>query len=246
MSKNTLKYANSAGRLLAIIEGLKANLTIVDQLVPVMLDKTPSKDNKIIVIDGLKVSIELQKMYLDFLRDLENADISEEERAVLKKGLSSLDSLIFLQGVNQSMRVATESEKALLEVCATRLPKENIINEDDLNNIKESVTILRDAINELPHGSVLRQMLLELARLSEDAINRFHIYGAKGLKSAFKDMLAEVSEIYLQEEEDVEEIKESTAWKSIVDHLKLFDSIAAKTMKYRPLLEKASQYLIGG
>ncbi len=246
MNETKPKYSNSAGRLLAILETLKQNQSAAQQLVPIMLGKSEPKDNKIVAIDGIKVVIELQKMYLEFLEDLDNADIGEEERSVLIKGLSSLDTLIFIHAVNQGMRQATESEKALLEVCATRLPKENNINDNDTKKIKESIDELRGAIDKLPNDSVLRQMLLELARISEDAINRFHIYGAKGLKRAFKEMLSEVSEIYIQEEENVTEIKGSTAWKKIVEHLKLFDSIAAKGMKYRPLLEKASQYLLGG
>ena len=105
--------------------------------------------------------------------------------------------------------------------------------------------MLRETIEELPDGSVLRKILLELARLSEDSVNRFNIYGAKGIKKAFKDMLAEVAEVYLQDEEEISEAKNTPAWRKIVIHIKMFDNVAAKAMKYKPLLEKASQFLIG-
>ena len=245
MNKTNPKYENSAGRLLAILESLQQNQPAAQQLIPIMFGKPAPSNEKEISIEGVKAVTELHILYANFLQDLANADMGDEERAVLEKGLSSLQSLMYPMALNQGLRLVSEAEKALLEVCATRLPKENKIDETDINKIQESIQALNAEINELPTESTLRKILLELSRLSEDSINRFNIYGSKGLKKAFKGMLAEVAEVYLQDEEDEAKIKESPAWGKVVEHLKLFDSIAAKAMKYRPLLEKASQYFIG-
>jgi hypothetical protein len=146
---------------------------------------------------------------------------------------------------DQPIRSVSEAEKALLEVCATRLPKESIIEPEEFDQILQSINDLKECVSELEEGSILKTILLELIRLSEDAISRFNIYGAKGLKRAFKNMLAEVSEIYLQDDEDVSEIKDTTSWNKATEHLKKFDVVAAKAMKYKPYIEKVSGFLIG-
>lgn len=245
MNKTNPKYENSAGRLLAILESLQHGQPAAQQLIPMMFGQPAPGNDKEISIEGVKAITELHILYANFLQDLANADMSDEERLVLEKGLSPLQTLMYPMALNQGLRLVSEAEKALLEVCATRLPKENKIDEKDIEEIQESIKSLKTEINELPEESILRKILLELSRLSEDSINRFNIYGSKGLKKAFKNMLAEVAEVYLQDEEDESKIKESSAWDKAVKHLKLFDSIAAKTMKYKPLLERASQYFIG-
>jgi len=237
------KYPNSAGRLLNVLDGLQPNGTLTHQLLPLIFDRQMPDDTHQQSIESIKVLTELHIMYVEFLQDLADADIPDDEKSVLEKGLASLATLMYPAASNQGARVVSESEKALLEVCATRLPKENILEDTDVGNIRESISLLRESVEELPDTSILRSILLELARLSEDSINRFNIYGAKGIKKAFKDMLAEVAEIYLQDEEDVSDIKNTPAWDTAIKHIKLFDSVAAKAMKYKPLLEKASQFL---
>ncbi len=246
MSKLEPKYPNSAGRLLAILDSVKSNVSFIDQLGPLFFDKKQiQKDIAHNSVLGVDVIVQLHLVYGEFVKDLANADIPDEEKNVLINGLSSLKSMMYPVNSGQNMRAVSDAEKALLEVCATRLPKENVISDNDVELIKSSIEALKDSIHELPSDSILRTVLLELVRLSEDSINRFNIYGSKGLKKAFKNMLAEVAEIYLQDEEDVSQVKDTTAWTKAKDHLQKFDAVAAKAMKYKPLIEKASGYLLG-
>ncbi len=238
------KYPNSAGRLLALLEILKPNQAAGSQLIPIFLGEKVPQNKRQLSLAGVKAITKLHIMYAEFLQDLATASIGDEEKSVLVKGLTSLENMMYPQSVGESIRPISEAEKALLEVCATRLQKENVIEKEDIKKILESVQVLKDEIDKLPSDATLRTVLLELTRLSEDSINRFNIYGSKGLKRAFKDMLAEVAEIYLQEQEDVSAIRDSTAWENTVKHIKLFDSIASKAMKYRPLLEKTTQFFI--
>lgn len=246
MSKPEAKYQNSAGRLLAVLESLDSKQASYSYLIPIFFDKKPPDDQKQQSILGMKAVTELHILYAEFLEDLSNADIGEDEKSVLEKGLVSLESLMFPQAMNQAVRALSDAEKALLEVCATRLPKEIKVSAEDFEAIRNSINSLRSEVNQLPERSVLRELLLELVRLSEDSINRYHIYGAGGLKNAFKSMLSEVAEIYMQNEEDADELKSSPAWENAVDHLKLFDAVASKVMEYRPLIESASKLLLGG
>jgi len=241
----TPKYHNSAGRLLALLESLKPNQPVVNQLGPLFFDepvtnKIPQKS-----LLGIKSITQLHILYANFVEDLEKAEIGDDEKAVLIKGLASLTSLMYPTNLDQSMRPVNEAEKALLEVCATRLPRENIIETEDIDIILASIQELKSLVIDLPPKSVLKTILLELIRLSEDSINRFNIYGGKGLKAAFKGMLAEVAELYLQDEEDVSEIRDTKDWDKVTKHLKTMDKIAAKVMKYKPLIEKTSNFLLG-
>lgn len=81
-----------------------------------------------------------------------------------------------------------------------------------------------------------------------DAIARFTIHGARGLKRAFKEMLADAAEFYGMADPATErsELKSSATWAIIVKHLRTVDVVASKLLKYKPLLEGASQLLIGG
>lgn len=245
MSNFQPRYPNSAGRLLSILENIKGGQSFVVQLGPLFFNEIPRDDIAQKTLLGIKAMNQLHLIYVSFVEDLDEADIPQEEKSVLLKGLESLNSLMYASSMDQAMRIPTEAEKALLEVCATRLPKENNLEAEDLELISKSIFDLKALVGELTSNSILKTVLLELIRLSEDSINRFNIYGAKGLKSAFKNMLAEVAGIYLQDQEDVAEIKNTTAWGKVTDHLKTFDKVASSVVKYKPLLEKASGFMLG-
>ena len=239
------KYPNSAGRLLAVLDSLEHNKPFSDQLAVIILGRSAIKNEKDKLLQGLKAVGELHKLYVTFLEDLDNTNMTEDERSVLINGLASLYEIIYPNPakITGNIRRITDAEKALLEVCATRIENESVITEEDLSKIRQSIDGLRESATSLPKHSVLREVILELARLSDDAVNRFNIYGARGLKYAFKNMLAEVAEVYMHEETK-EELKDNTTWDKAVKHIKLVDAIAGKVMKYQPLLEQMSGYLL--
>ena len=246
MIKVEPKYLNSAGRLLAILQCINDGQSVSDQLIPLVFGEHPGNDQKRVSSLGVKAITELHILYANFLDDLASADMEDEERTVLEKGLTSLQSLMYPQALNQGLRAPSDAEKALLEVCATRFSRENPVADEDIDCIRESISYLREQVDICAKNLVLRKILLEIIRLSEDSINRYHIYGAEGLKKAFKGMLSEVAEIYMQDENAQSEIRNSSAWNKAVEHLKLFDTVASKTMEYQPLIETASQFLLGG
>jgi len=101
----------------------------------------------------------------------------------------------------------------LLKVCATFIVQDAPIPKDDLEAIRASITNLRSQVESGSLPPALRKALLELIRLSEDAISRFKIYGARGLKKAIKSMLADAAELYgmTDSQKDAEELKKSGA-----------------------------------
>ncbi len=241
-----VKYPNSAGRLLALFNSIDGGKAFAPQLAKMVLGETiPDNDEEGLAKIGTKAYAELHSMYQEFIEDMEAADIGQEQKNVLLKGLEGMRKSIYIPNIAVKPRVLTEAEKSLLEVCATALPAEGQLAEDDKNAIKESISDLQNLIENTETDPVLRGILLELVRLSQDSIARFNIHGARGLKRAFRGMLAEVAELYLATDEgDQAEIKETNAWHALLNHLRLIDSVAGRLLKYRPLLESASKWLL--
>lgn len=246
MSLPEPKYQNSAGRLLALIGNLPPNQAIVDML-PKYFGQSPQsqQEKQQATLANL---MEIHKLYLDFRQDMLDAEISDDQRNVLLTGLSSIGQSIYPMQLNNVFRAITDAEKSLLEVCATIIPQEGALTKNDIYTIRKSIASLRSSVEDSKISPTLRKTLLELIRLSEDAISRFNIYGARGLKKAFKSMLAEAAEVYAMTSDSVnqEELKKSPVWKSIVGHLKTFDAVASRLLKYKPMLENAVRLLLGG
>lgn len=188
---------------------------------------------------------DLHRMFQDFRQDMREANISNPQRDVLLNGLAQVEAMLYPLNLGNPVRAMTEAERSLLQVCATIIEEEGEITEDDLTEIRKSIAELRTQVESGDISPTLKKVLLELIRLSEDAIARFTIRGARGLRRAFKAMVGEVAELYGIDEE---EQQNSTAWSAIKKHLNIVDTVAAKLLKYRPLIGAATKLkvLIGG
>lgn len=237
---------NSAGRLLALLESVPKGKPLLEVLPPLMGVQTKNQQEK--QQAALTFLTEMHKVYLEFRQDMLDANINEQQRDTMLSGLVSMEQSLYPIQLNSGFRVATEAEKSLLKVCATFIVEEGPLTEDDIEVIRASIAELRSKVEDGSISPTLRKALLELIRLSEDAISRFTIQGARGLKRAFKAMLADAAELYgmTGADEDREELEKSSVWAAIIKHLRTFDAIASKLLKYRPLLKGAGQLLIGG
>ncbi|MCG8525146.1 MAG: hypothetical protein MI748_02115 [Opitutales bacterium] len=243
------RYNNSAGRLLELLSEINESKGDYLHLIPNIL-KVSSTDNNKSATEPQRLTysgiVHLHRLYYQFLDDMRSADMNEQQRSVLLNGLKDIQLIVFPAQFNTSPRRITEAEKSLLEVCATVLPIEEDLTKDYINEIRESIGSLRELIENSNTPKELKSLLLEFIRLSNDSIDRFNIYGAKGLKSSIKSMLAEVAELQLSlEEKQIEKIKKSGAWDRIINHLRIIDGVASKILKYKPLLESASKLFLG-
>ena len=240
----TPKFQNSAGRLLALLGSIPSNkplLEIAPSLLGIKADSTQQKTQATLLL-----LMELHKVYLEFREDMFETNVNEEQRDVMLSGLASLEQSLYPTQIGGPMRAATEAEISLLKVCATFIDQEEPITEDEIKKIRQSITTLREIVEKGAISPTLRKALLELIRLSEEAISRFNIYGARGLRRAFKAMLADAAELYGMTDSngEREEFRKSETWKAVVQHLKVVDTVASKLLKYKPILEYASQLLI--
>lgn len=242
-------YRNSAGRLLSLLRSLKSGTAYINVIPGVFCSDdeatTAGKEakNQLCLI-GLG---RLDQVYQSFIKDMKDAEMGDAQRSVLLNGLESLKSLIYPHQLNENIRVISEAEFSLLEVCATVLNQEGEIQEEEIEEIKKSIANLRTLIEKSDTPEVLKKLLLEYIRLSNDSLERYSIYGAKGLKEAIKRMLAESAEMqWSLNQDETEEIRNDDAWKAAVDHLRLLDRIGSKILKYQPLLQAGTRLLLGG
>lgn len=240
------EFCNSAGRLLAMMAAVPAGSALNEVLPPLIgvTSKNPNEKQQATLVFFL----ELHKVYLEFREDMLDAAINDQQRNTLLSGLTSLEQTLYPTQFNGALRAPTEAELSLLKVCATFIDQEAPITKDDIQAIRDSIAELRSRVEDGAISPTLRKALLELIRLTEDAISRFNIHGARGLKKAFKAMLADAAELYgmTDPKQDREELKKSGTWAAILKHLKTVDLVASKLLKYRPLLEGASTLLLGG
>lgn len=229
--------SNSASRLIKILNTLRNNCNYIDnfkifykadpKLTPAALH--------ILCYEGLS---EIQLLYSQFKDDMHNSSMDQDQIETLLSGVKSIEDCIYPNQLGSKFRGLTETEDSLLSVCAAFLQDEGKLTKDDITSIRESIVSLRKLIEDSNISPTLRKVLLELVRLTEDAISRFNIHGAKGLKRALKSMLGEVAELYPN---DIE----NESWKNtILGHLKLIDGIASRVLTYKPMIENTAQILI--
>lgn len=242
------KYPNSAGRLLAVLTLVDPRTTVAANLAPLLLNETINDPNDIKEVSrqGIRAVSELHLLYSQFLQDMAEVDIGDEQRSVLLNGLGSLGERIYPLQVNVNSGAISPAEKSLLEVCATVLPKEGTPDPSDIESIRESILELQQLVESSDLPNELRIVILECLRLSQDSITRFNIHGVRGLHAAFKGMLAEVAALHFSiSDEEKQRIQKTEAWEVLTRHLKNFDAVASKLLKYKPLLEGISSLFLG-
>jgi hypothetical protein len=239
------KYQNSAGRLLAAISDIDPG-QYISQTFPAHFGTQKQSDNR------LPASYEavrlLQQVYQEFTTDILGPGMPEMTRNVLISSLTDLPLSVYPQSLQSQFRQPTAAEKGLIEMAATILPQDKAIEQSDIDGIRESVANLRALIeaSELPPS--IRNILLDLIRLSEDALSRYKIRGPRGLRTAFVQMLGDAHYLYAEETKKGkrEELERSSIWGAIKQHLHVVDKVLAKVQQYQPLLESGMPLLMGG
>lgn len=248
-----IKYNNSAGRLLAILNAIKqtGNGTYQDLFPKAFSDQSGEDSNRLTAIERLSLTFdaihELQTLYSKVVTDIEKSKMAKEQVEVALRGILSIREAINPSNLKSQCRAISEAEAAMLEMCAAGLETFKEATDQDLKDLRESIQSLYETAQGNEINETLRDVILELTRISRTSIDLYEIRGPEGLKEAFKEMIGELSDILFTgtTEDEKEEIKQSEAWKEVCKHLQRVDMIASKLMEYRPLLESGSQILIG-
>ena len=240
------EYRNSAGRLLRLLEMLKPGAPYYKTIASLYGHEPPQK-----VAAELKGELYLDFMqivssaYHQFLDDIEaTTAIPDATKPVMRDGLSKLVEIVYPANSSSPPRALQDAEIAVLRMAGSMIPEEDEMAADDKAKIAESIKQLGGTIEgaELPKS--VRVALLEIVRLSRNSLDQYNIYGARGFKKAFKRMLSELMEVYL--EQGPENVKDKDWWKQALDHVKQIDAVAGRLLKYKPLLESLGTLLLGG
>lgn len=228
---------NSAGRLLQWFLQVGTRTAMYE----VLGDGGESEPEKVrLALERLN---EVSKEFDTFYEDVSESSLSKEQQEHFISGLQDLRNSLNPLGLQNAMRKINSTEISLLKLCGTFIPEEGEVTPNDLDVIRKSVNDLRTTLNQSSVSPTLKKCVLELIRMTEDALNRYEIRGARGLKKAFKSMLAESLEIHGYKEE----IKQNPAlWDQIIRHIKTVDDVASRVLKYKPYIESVAQILIGG
>ena len=129
---------------------------------------------------------------------------------------------------------------SLLQMAASMLPQEPELPPSDIEAIRVSMEELRKCLDGSDIKPSARNALLELVRLSRNAIDYYSIYGARGFKKAFKRMLAELLELMSQEGKEVKK----EPWYDVAAKLiGLVERASAAANNVQPLLEQTMTFL---
>lgn len=235
---------NSAGRLLALMTSINQNNSISDMAHTLYDIPNPSKKQK--QQAAMRFLMDLHNLYVEFHNDLKVANITDMQRQAMLSGLANIEDTIYPNQTTNPFRGVTEAELSLLKVCATFIDQADPVSSDEIAAIRSSIAELRMLVESGDIPPILQKTLLELIRLSEDAISRFNIEGAQGLRRAFKNMLGEASDVIgrIDSEEERAKIQNSSAWAALVKHLKTCDSVLTRVLRYAPFLAGAAKILL--
>jgi hypothetical protein len=234
---------NSAGRLLWLFSSYPQGHPLVNFL-PELMTGNPGKtqaEKYQICYDSL---VEIHELYRQFQQDMENASISDEQRKTILSNLQNLEELVYPGALTNNIRPLGETEKSVLQIAATFIEEEDELEKEDIDEIRESIAALRSLVEGSDVSPTLRKTLLELIRLADDAISRFNIHGARGLKRAFKAMLVEAMDLHSSE--NAKELENSGIWQKIRDLILKMGRVADRILKHRDLIEKAKEWLLTG
>ena len=236
-----LEYNNSAGRLIALLRMFQPTTSYYDNVASFY---EGSKNDVDFVSNAyLQFMYLLKNTYDDFVKNLTAAEnISGETKGIVFRKLANLNNIIFPTDPTKATRTLSESEVSVLQMVASLMDTEKDITEDDIQSIRNSIENLQETIDKSDLSKSAREALLELVRLTRNALEQYNIYGARGFKKAFKKMLAELMEVCFKEGK---EVQNQPWWNDAVKHLKVVDKVASKLLEYKPLLESVTTLFIG-
>jgi hypothetical protein len=236
------EFNNSAGRLLSLLKMLGSNSSYVDTIIQFYGEKAnvaPHRKGKAYMAFMSLVS----RAFDEFIVDVESsAKIPDVTRSIITEGLGDLINCAYPTNTGGAPRKLQDAEVAMLRMAASMLDAEPSLEPSDLESIRTSLDELRHELDNADLKPGARIALLELVRLTRNAVDYYSIHGVRGFRKAFKKMLAELMELYLHEGKDVTAEK---WWQTAIKHVRTIDATVARILKYKPLLDGATSLFLG-
>jgi hypothetical protein len=161
-----IKYNNSAGRLLAILNAIKqkGNGTYMD-LFPKVFGSEDEEANKnlsailrlSITFDGI---YELQTLYAHVVDDIKKSALAEEQIEVALRGILSVRETINPANLKSHFRAISEAKAAMLEMCAAGITTFADASEDELEELRNSADNLFETAKKQDINETLQRVIV--------------------------------------------------------------------------------------
>lgn len=143
---------------------------------------------------------------------------------------------------NDYVQLGLPAVMYFLESIAEAMAQEAEMVKDELVELKNQLAAVADAVNRAELSAGLRRWLLELLRMMREAIDRYEISGARGLRKTFYRLVGELREVYEDRKSKAEAgdqtaKSEITAIKEVADILTIIDKATATAARVPSLLE---------
>jgi hypothetical protein len=231
------KKRNSAGRFLAALSGMDGSRSYA-RAIPPLIGQSPitSKDYQNCYI-GL---LALHELYAQLADDL---SLNAQTRGVLN-GLSRVKQTLYPSQLDSVFQPLEESEKSLLGLAAELLPEELPIERGDDEPLREAIRSLHHMAERTAGGPAVRATLLEMTRISDDALGRYKIHGARAFRRAVGDLLGQAMTLRASADENgAEDQFQAGIWPAVFEVLRQFDLLGSKLLGQKPMLHWAGQWL---
>ena len=236
---------NSAGRLIGLLSLIQRGDGYAKLLMGFYELKGPKgkpPTNRQYLMAFVDFTAKLQNVYAQFVNDVEspNSPIASL-RPLIGDGLGALHLTIFPQGWTENIRVPTSAEIAILRHAAELLPDDGDPKQSDVDELRGHIEFLRSLAESADIHPLVKNALLEVARLASNALSEYLIYGPDSFHSAFKRMLGELMEAWLRR--GYSETVQQPWWSQVVRTVMMVDGIASTLGRYAGLAVNSSRLL---
>lgn len=187
----TLKYNNTAGRLLAIFEIMLQKGADTDETMAVLARATGGTK-------GLGQLLERAVSVNDAFTKVKcMIKAKEPQRAdLLLRGVNSFRPVVSFTGLRapwgEAKREFTKESLYSLELCASLLPKEDEIPEDELQAIADATNELFEQVEKSDIDPILRGWILKLLSEIQESIGNYQIFGAEAFRESMSYLVGEI------------------------------------------------------
>ena len=237
-------YNNSAGRMLALLQGLRTDVNYYC-CASMMFEGGLGSSGEIQARLYLRFMTMLRDVHDELCRDVEaSPGIPEQIRPKLAVSLGGLRSIVFpIDPARNVPRGLTDAEFQALEFAGALLVDEGQVQQGDIDEVLQLVDALMAELDSADIDQSVRESLMELARHARFAVDHYRIYGAKGFREAFKRMMGE---LYVACHNKDSGPKDKGWREKVLMLLGKVDQLATRLEKYSSLLEAGRQLLLPG
>lgn len=230
---------NSASRLLNVFDNFRGGQQIGTLAATHVLHQPVGNqaNEKELAKKTLVAAIELQRMYERVKDDIGNLHRNDALKETFLEELSELEKVVYNSNLKSSYQPISPASRHNLAVLSAMLDDDEVY-ETDLESLYKQLDQLKNIADGSGTDPRIRKLIMELARVGRDALDRFGIHGPDGLTEAFKKMSADLSLFFINlTDDDKKKTSPAEWWVKVKNITNEFEWLAKKARQVQPVLE---------